>query len=411
MTEQLTDRADARAAEKNQESGNALRSDALNGLAAAPESKGTANTNIAKAENAKVIEVPPLAELDDKSWRCHPEHKTGLPGEYLPRVRQQEAPDPRVAAALDNIKAEDVQKRINELSGKEEAVIEGKPVRIESRSTYGGYENGLQYMKDKFEKAGFKVVEDTYTKSGETFHNLRAIKLGNTKPNEVVLYGAHIDSTAGNPWEGAEPQAPGADDDGSGSVALSEIAGAMKDLPLDRTVVFALFSGEEQGLWGSRAMAEMYKQGKDQVSSDLDKLGVQNASSKTKIVGMYQMDMVGYAPKGNTLESHDTSDNQADHHLTDILNANQQRYGIDLKVYGAHNDNLNNRSDHYSFERTGVPAVLLSEPYDTADQENPNYHSTNDTADTVNVPYLVNVAKLAAAAGIELAGLQSQGIK
>ncbi len=335
-----------------------------------------------------VIEVPADAELDSKSWRRPLEYKKGVPGEYLPSVSTRVAPDQRVAAALDTIKEDDVKTRIRQISGAEDVQIDGKTTRLESRSTFGpGYQQGLEYFKEKFEKDGYKVVMDSYTRSGETYHNLRAIKEGKSKPNEVVMYGAHIDSTAGNQDE-AEAKAPGADDDGSGAVALSEIAHAMKDLPLDRTVVFSLFSGEEQGLWGSRAMVEQYKQSKD------------------KIVGMYQMDMIGYAPDSNTVEIHDTSNKPGPHAMTDTLNAKQRDYNLNLKVYAAHNDELNNRSDHYNFLRAGIPAVLISEPYDTAAKENPNYHSVRDTADQVNIPFVVNVSKMAAAAGIELAGLR-----
>lgn len=338
------------------------------------------------------VEVPPDPEIDRDSWHDHLPYRKGVPGEYLP-LKVRTTGDPRVVEALSTINTIDIRQRLEEISGARETMINGKPTRIESRSTHGGYERGLDYFKQKFEKDGYKVVVDSYTRWGETYQNLRAIKPGISKPNEVVMYGAHIDSTAGNPY-GREPKAPGADDDGSGVVALSEIAEAIKGLPLDRTVVFSLFSGEEQGLWGSRAMVEQYKQ-----------------TPQTKIVGMYQLDMIGYSPVSNTVESHDTSNRPANHQLTEILNTVQQKYNIDLKVYGAHNDELNNRSDHYPFLRNNIPAVLISEPYDTASSPNPTYHSSKDTVDQVNIPYVTNVAKLAAAAGVELAGLQSAPAK
>lgn len=343
----------------------------------------------------KPIEVPASEELDSQSWHRPLAYKKGVPGEYMLAVTARTAPDARVIAALDRIKADDIKLRLDQISGNKEVVINGKPTTLESRSTYGsGYEQGLSYFKEKFEKDGYKVIIDDYTQHGETFHNLRAIKVGNSKPNEIVMYGAHIDSTAGESYSD-EPKAPGADDDGSGSVALSEIAHAIKDLPLDRTVVFSLFSGEEQGLWGSRAMAEQYKQSPQQ----------------GKIIAMYQMDMIGYAPDSNTVESHDTSTKAGPHALTESLSAAQQKYNLDLKVYAAHNDELNNRSDHYNFLRNGIPAILISEPYDTAQNPNPTYHSVNDTVDKMNIPYLTNVSKMAAAAGVELAGLQSQKAK
>lgn len=353
-----------------------------------------------KASTAPVIEVPPLDELDTPEWheKQH-ERKTGLPGEYLPAVTPRVPPDARVEAALTQINGNTMKQRLEEISGKREVLINGQKTTIDSRSTYGdGYKLALEYFKEKFEKEGYTVILDKYTRWGDPYYNLRAIKVGQTKPDEIVMFGAHIDSTAGNPWQ-YEPKAPGADDDGSGAVGVAEIAHAIKDLPLDRTVVFSLFSGEEEGLWGSRAMAELYKQHQNTTGRGKEGLG--------KLIGMYQMDMIGYSQNSKTIESHDTTSNQAAHKLTANLAEQQQRYGIDLKVYGAHNEQLTNRSDHYPFMRIGVPAVLVIEPYDTAPDLNPNYHSTNDTVDKVDVPYMANVAKIVAAAGVELAGLRT----
>jgi Zn-dependent M28 family amino/carboxypeptidase len=361
--------------------------------------------SINEARPLKVIEVPADAELDNKDWVRPLEYKKGVPGEFLPTVSPHAAPDARVSQALSRISEADITEQLQQLSGEKEVIVNGRPVKIESRSTHGqSYNDALQFYKDKYEKDGFKVVLDTYTKNGETLHNLRAIKQGLTKPNEVVMYGAHIDSTAGFVW-GDESQAPGADDDGSGAAALSQIGHAIKDLPLDRTVVISLFSGEEQGLWGSRAMSELYRQSQDQVAGDLSRTGVTNAGS-SKIVGMYQLDMIGYAPDSNTVESHDTASQEAPHALTDMLNSKVQQYGLNLQVYGAHNDEMNNRSDHYNFARMGVPAIFLSEPYDTAKNPNPHYHSTHDVVSNLNIPFISNVAKAAAAAGVELAGLR-----
>ena len=383
----------------------------------------------------KVIEVPPSDELDSPDWHKHRDPPPNLPGSFIKQPRIVDPPDPRVEAALGKILPDEIKKQLSEITGNEEVVINGKKTRLESRSTHGpGYELALQYFKDKFEKEGYTVSMDPYTRWGETYYNLRATKVGRTKPEEVVLYGAHIDSTAGDTWTN-EKVAPGASDDGTGVVALAQIAKAIKDLPLDRTVVFALFSGEEQGLWGSRAMAENYRIAQVQVANDLAKMGVgadaskdnlksesksdpksdsssaAQAAGKAKIIAMYQIDMIGYAPNSNTVESHDTPNHKPSHDLTELLAAKQAQYRLDLKVYGAHNDELTNRSDHYPFFRLGVPAVLLTEPYDTATQHNPHYHSVTDTLDKVNIPFVTNITKAAAAAGIELAGLPKGPVK
>lgn len=346
----------------------------------------------------KPVDVPDNPVFDSHDWHKHT-HKKGEPGEFLPRLAKRTAPDPVVADVLSKISESTIKSNIEQLSGATEATVDGKKVKIETRSTYGGYEQGLQFFKEKFEKDGYTVTLDPYTRRGQTYYNLRAIKPGTTRPDEAVMYGAHIDSTAGWPWA-KESKAPGADDDGSGAAAIAEIAHAIKDVPTDRTVVFSMFSGEEQGLWGSRAMAQQYKDAQDSLT--------QQSGKPTKIIAMYQMDMIGYAVGSKTVESHDSTDDPKQHALTDLLAAKQQQYNIDVKVYGAHNDELGNRSDHYPFNETGVPAVLITEPFDTANGENPTYHSTRDTADKVNIPFVANVARLATAAGLELAGISKK---
>lgn len=351
---------------------------------------------------SKVIEVPASDLLDSPDWHKHThEPPQGLPGEFIKQGPRPHTPsDSDVVAALNKISGSEMKDELDQLSGNTDMLVGGRTHRLEGRSTLGtDYKVALDFYKDKFEKLGYTVSLDTYTRRGQNYYNLRAMKLGTSQSNEIVMYGAHIDSTAGWPWY-KENKAPGANDDGSGVVALSQIAKAIKDLPLDRSVVFSLFSGEEQGLWGSRAMAELYRQA--QVGNPNDA-----AQSKPKIVGMYQIDMIGYNPKNSkAIESHDTTSHKPSQALTEIMARNQQRYGIDLKVYGAHNEELTERSDHYPFYANGIPAVLITEPYDTAEEHNPNYHSTNDVVSSMNIPYMVNVTKLMAASGIELAGMK-----
>lgn len=83
-------------------------------------------------------------------------------------------------------------------------------------------------------------------------NNIIAEIPGSTKPEEVILIGGHLDS-----WD----LATGATDNGLGSYSILDLARAMAAMPTkpERTVRFVLFMGEEQGLLGSRALAEHYR--------------------------------------------------------------------------------------------------------------------------------------------------------
>lgn len=89
------------------------------------------------------------------------------------------------------------------------------------------------------------------TSSRVTARNIIAELRGSKFPDEVILVGGHLDS-----WD----LATGATDNGLGSFSILDLARLMKSMPFqpERTIRFVLFMGEEQGLLGSRALAEHY---------------------------------------------------------------------------------------------------------------------------------------------------------
>lgn len=86
--------------------------------------------------------------------------------------------------------------------------------------------------------------------------NIVVIKTGTTRPDEVYVIGGHYDSTSNQPTT----DAPGADDDGSGTAAVLAMAEILADVDLDATVMFAHWAAEEQGFVGSQAWVN-YAQG------------------------------------------------------------------------------------------------------------------------------------------------------
>ncbi|HZV59063.1 MAG TPA: M20/M25/M40 family metallo-hydrolase, partial [Candidatus Eremiobacteraceae bacterium] len=98
-------------------------------------------------------------------------------------------------------------------------------------------------------------------KQVEVYNTVAEIR-GSEKPDEVVMLGAHLDS-----WD----LATGSTDNGTGSMAVLEAARALAKLPLKpkRTLRFALFSGEEEGLVGSMKYVETHKAELDKISGIL----------------------------------------------------------------------------------------------------------------------------------------------
>lgn len=325
-------------------------------------------------------------------------HKCKFDAEEVRRTQLQPRPpvvmpvvnpaDPRVQAALAGVQVQTVKNSLDALTGEVPVTAGGRTGKIASRNSYSkDIELALLYLEDFYRGLGVKTTRDPYTVRGKTYYNLVAELPGKVNPGKVLIIGSHLDSTAGRPWS-AESLVPGADDDGSGTVSVMEIARALSRLPLGCTVRLVHFTGEEQGLYGSYAYS--------------DKV----AAAKTDLVAMIQLDMVGWCAKpGNRLDIHDGKDRNGSHALVGYFMANVSRYGLNLKPVDTHNHAVDNRSDHAGFHDHGYKAVLLSEEF-TDDGFNPNYHSTRDRVATLNLPYMVEVIRLTIATACDLAELQ-----
>lgn len=85
--------------------------------------------------------------------------------------------------------------------------------------------------------------------------NAVAIQRGTERPNEVVIVQGHIDSRASDALDW-QSDAPGANDDGSGTVLVIEAARMLSQRQYPSTIIYALLSGEEQGLYGGQLMSD-----------------------------------------------------------------------------------------------------------------------------------------------------------
>ncbi|NNC72862.1 MAG: M20/M25/M40 family metallo-hydrolase [Sphingomonadaceae bacterium] len=101
------------------------------------------------------------------------------------------------------------------------------------------------------------TISDRFTgdraPDGVVVENVLAIQRGRN-PDRVVILQGHIDSRVSDPMNFTE-DAPGANDDGSGTALVIEAARILSQEDHDATIVYALLSGEEQGLWGGTLLA------------------------------------------------------------------------------------------------------------------------------------------------------------
>ncbi len=100
-----------------------------------------------------------------------------------------------------------------------------------------------------------KMVSGDRIKTPVRIVNVVAIQKGTERPSEVVIVQGHIDSRNGN-GDDASGAAPGANDDGSGTALVLEAARVLSRTKYPSTIIYAVLSGEEQGLYGGQLLAD-----------------------------------------------------------------------------------------------------------------------------------------------------------
>ncbi|MGH9982621.1 MAG: M28 family metallopeptidase [Nitrososphaeraceae archaeon] len=215
------------------------------------------------------------------------------------------------------------------------------------------------------------------------FYNLKNIaceKPGST--NNTIIISAHYDSRMED-INNSTARAPGADDNASGVSALLEIARILSKVNLDHDIIFMLFSGEEQGKWGSSHYADYI----DKTDTDLDLL--------------INLDMIGFSSQGsndflieydngNVVQDNDRY-SQAVANLVKGVASNHTNLNATLGVLG--------NADYLPFEALGYTVIGF---HDDGVTKNPNLHTVTDTPDTLNYEYLSSTTKLTLATILSL---------
>src|SRR4249919_4239297 len=122
----------------------------------------------------------------------------------------------------------------------------------------------VRWAEGEMTKLGLETLQTCDTVTGRRVPtptkvcNAVGIQRGTERPNDVVIIQGHIDSRVTDVMN-ATADAPGANDDGSGTAAVLEAARVLSRHKFPGTIVYAALSGEEQGLFGGKVLANYAK--------------------------------------------------------------------------------------------------------------------------------------------------------
>lgn len=264
------------------------------------------------------------------------------------------------------VSVSEVQKDLDYLSSDE---LAGRETGSE------GIEKAAAYIEEHFKEVGiasyFEDYQDDFNIGNKNAFNVVGWLEGKDEKlkDEFIIIGAHYDHIGhGKPVEGDEI-ANGANDNAAGTVGVMQIAEQLAKINDNkRSVIFALFSGEEMGLKGSKHLAEKLKK------ENLD------------LYAMINLEMIGVPMKAKDYMAYITGFNRSN--LAEKFNEYSEK-----KVLGflpqAGQMNLFKRSDNYPFYKEfEIPAQTIC----TFDFSNyPYYHHVDDEVEFLDVEHMANL--------------------
>lgn len=267
-----------------------------------------------------------------------------------------------------------------------------------------GQKKGVNFIKDYYiskqipspypDSSYFQLIPKTYL--GEDYddtENVLAFIKGKEKPNEVIVVSAHHDHEGvdkdGNIYNGA-------DDDGSGTVALLEMAEAFKEAENNghgpkRSILFLHLTAEEVGLQGSKYYTE------------------NPAFPLENTVANLNIDMIGRVdryhennPEYVYLIGADRLSTEL-HYISEAVNNEFIKLNLNYK-YNEENEHNRYyyRSDHYNFAKHNIPVIFYF------NGEHEDYHQVTDTADKIEYDILEKRTKLVFATAWQLANQENR---
>ena len=272
-----------------------------------------------------------------------------------------------------------------------------------------GQKMAVAYLKDFYVKEGIAsplggddyfqevpaewINKNVSTGSYKDSENVVAFIKGTEKPDEIVVISAHLDHEGIKDGEIYN----GADDDGSGTVAMLEIAQAFQMAAKagkgpKRSILFLHVTGEEKGLLGSKYYTDvdpLFPLVNTVCDLNIDMVGRIDDRHKANPNYVY---LIGSDKLSTAL-----------HNLSEAVNKKYLNINLDYKYNDKNDPNrFYYRSDHYNFAKNNVPIIFYF------NGTHADYHKPSDTPDKINYQLLENRTRLVFHTAWEVANMDTR---
>jgi acetylornithine deacetylase/succinyl-diaminopimelate desuccinylase-like protein len=245
--------------------------------------------------------------------------------------------------------------------------------------------------------------------------NVVATLKGTTNPDRIYVVSGHYDSMCSSPSD-AKCDAPGANDDASGTAAVIEMARVMSKRKFDATIIFMTVAGEEQGLLGATYFAEQAKIKKMDIEAMFTNDIIGGAMSFKNAANRQTMRVFSEGVPSNETEAeantrrgtggeNDSASRQLARFIKETADLYSPKFSV-IMVY--RRDRYLRGGDHIPFLERGFTAVRITETNEDYNRQHQNIRTENgveygDLPDFVDFEYVANVARVNVASLARLA--------
>jgi aminopeptidase S len=264
--------------------------------------------------------------------------------------------------------------KLKEFSGAVPVYINGNSVTLSERGSTKGIENALSYLSTEYQKLGYQTKIQEFGSYFSKGKNFTATKKG-LDSSKVIIVSSHIDSV-GN---------VGANDNGTGTIGTLAIAKALAPYQFKYDLRIVGFDKEEKGLVGSKQYVKSLSR-----------------NERSKILGVINFEMMGTnSRKDGNFHIIDCDRNDSTF-LTRTMES----------VIGGHNIALKNvpgctkRSDHASFWKANIPAIVISENFFGGDSDRCYHKSCDKFNSRLDFSYMEKITNAVASTTFQLLQVQ-----